>query len=107
LLDQWWEQLAGRCAVKTRLPGLPAEVAQAFVAIWQQATTLAQGVVEQSLASQRQVLAEREELLALDTRARLDVAQARQQTAEAISVRQSAETRLTDLRAAGPASGAD
>ena len=98
LLDQWWEQLAGRLRGETRLPGLPAEVAQAFVAIWQQATTLAQGVVEQSLASQRQVLAEeREELLALDTRARLDVAQARQQTAEAISVRQSAETRLTDL----------
>lgn len=46
LLDQWWEQLAGRLRGETRLPGLPAEVAQAFVAIWQQATTLAQGVVE-------------------------------------------------------------
>src|SRR5450830_1294542 len=57
LLDQWWEQLAERLRGETRLPGLPAELAQAFVVIWQQATTLAQGVLEQSLESQRQVLA--------------------------------------------------
>ncbi|WP_085600212.1 MULTISPECIES: DNA-binding protein [unclassified Pseudomonas] len=98
LLDQWWEQLAGRLRGETRLPGLPAEVTQAFIAIWQQATTLAQGVVEQSLAGQRQVLAEeREALSALEARARLDVAQARQQVAEAAAARQGAETRLTDL----------
>ncbi len=54
LLDQWWEQLAARLRGETRLPGLPAEVAQAFMAIWQQATTLAQGVAEQALAGQRQ-----------------------------------------------------
>lgn len=78
LLDQWWEQLADRLRGETRLPGLPAEVAQAFVAIWQQAITLAQGVAEQGLASQRQVLTEeREALVALEARARLDVAQAR------------------------------
>ncbi|QNT38789.1 DNA-binding protein [Pseudomonas asiatica] len=98
LLDQWWEQLAGRLRGETRLPGLPAEVAQAFVAIWQQATTLAQGVVEQSLSSQRQVLIEeREALGALEARARLDVAQARQQTADAVTARQGAEIRLADL----------
>lgn len=98
LLDQWWEQLAGRLRGETRLPGLPAEVAQAFVAIWQQATLLAQGVAEQSLAGQRQVLAEeREELAVLDARARLEAAQARQQTAEALAARQGAETRLSDL----------
>lgn len=44
LLDQWWELLAGRLRGETRLPGLPAKVAQAFVAIWQQATILDQGV---------------------------------------------------------------
>ena len=98
LLDQWWEQLAGRLRGETRLPGLPAEVAQAFVALWQQATTQAQGVLEQSLTGQRQVLAEeREQLVALEARARLDVAQARLQTAEALGARQSAETRLADL----------
>lgn len=98
LLDQWWEQLAERLRGETRLPGLPAEVAQAFVAIWQQAITLAQGVAEQGLASQRQVLMEeREALVALEARARLDVAQARQQTAEAVMARQGAETRLADM----------
>lgn len=98
LLDQWWEQLAERLRGETRLPDLPAELAQAFVAIWQQAITLAQGVAEQGLASQRQVLAEeRESLVALEARARLDVAQARQQTGEAVNARQRAETRLADL----------
>lgn len=98
LLDQWWEQLAGRLRGETRLPDLPAELAQAFLAIWQQAITLAQGVAEQGLASQRQVLTEeREALVALEARARLDVAQARQQTGEAVSARQRAETRLADL----------
>lgn len=98
LLDQWWEQLAGRLRGETRLPGLPTEVAQAFVAIWQQATLLAQGVVEQSVAAQRQVLSEeREQLAALEARARLEMAQARQQTAEAHAARQVAETRLADL----------
>lgn len=82
---------------ESRLPGLPGEVAQAFIAIWQQAITLAQGVAEQSLASQRQVLAEeREEVAALEPRARLDIAQERQRTAVAVSARQAAETRLAD-----------
>ncbi|MDD2058444.1 DNA-binding protein [Pseudomonas sp. GD03860] len=98
LLDQWWEQLAGRLRGETRLPGLPTEVAQAFVAVWQQATTLAQGVAEQALAAQRQVLAdEREALAALEARARLEAAQARQQTAEALAAHQNAETRMVDL----------
>lgn len=98
LLDQWWEQLAGRLRGETRLPGLPAEVAQTFIAIWQQATILAQGVVEQSLSGQRQVLEEeREALGALEARTRLDVAQARQQTAEAVAALQGVQTRLADL----------
>ncbi|WP_404936845.1 DNA-binding protein [Pseudomonas sp. JDS08PS003] len=98
LLDQWWEQLAGRLRGETRLPGLPAEVAQAFVAIWQQATILAHGVVEQSVESQRQILAgEREQLAAVEARVRLDAAQARQQAAEALAARQVADTRLVDL----------
>lgn len=98
LLDQWWEQLAGRLRGETRLPGLPAEVAQAFVAIWQQATILAHGIVEQSVESQRQILAgEREQLAAVEARVRLDAAQARQQAAEALAARQVADTRLVDL----------
>ncbi|EKT4454713.1 DNA-binding protein [Pseudomonas putida] len=98
LLDQWWEQLAGRLRGETRLPGLPAEVAQAFVAIWQQATLMAQSVAEQALDTQRQVLAEeREALGALEARARLEVVQAQQQTAEAVTTRQRVETRLADL----------
>lgn len=98
LLDQWWEQLAGRLRGETRLPGLPAEVAQAFIAIWQQATLLAQGVAEQALAAQRQVLVEeREQLASEQEQLRLEAARARQQTAEAIAARQASETRLGDL----------
>lgn len=97
LLDQWWEQLAGRLRGESRLPGLPGEVAQAFIAIWQQAITLAQSVAEQSLANQRQVLAEeREAVTALESSTRLDIAQERQRTAVAVSARQAAETRLAD-----------
>jgi uncharacterized coiled-coil DUF342 family protein len=98
LLDQWWARLAERLSGETRLPALPGEVSQAFVAVWQQAIHLAQGVAEQSFAGQRQVLAdEREQLAALEARVRLDAAQARQQTAEALAARQAAETRLSDL----------
>src|SRR5690606_13783398 len=98
LLDQWWEQLAQRLRGETRLPGLPREVAQAFIEVWQQATTLAQSVAEQSLAVQRQVLTEeREQLAVQEARARLEVAQARQQAAVAVAASQVAETRLADL----------
>lgn len=98
LLDKWWEQLAGRLRGETRLPELPTDVAQSFVAVWQHATKLAQGVVEQSLEGQRKVLVvEREQLAAVEARVRLGEAQARQQTAEALAARQTAETRLSDL----------
>jgi len=71
---------------------------EAFVALWQQATTLAQGVVELSLSDQRQILAnEREQLAANEAKVRLEHAQARQQTAEAHAARQVAELRLADL----------
>lgn len=98
LLDQWWEQLAGRLRGETRLPGLPADVAQAFVAIWQQATVLAQGLAEQSLASQRQILEEeRAHAAGIEDAARQDVAQYRHQAAAALAEQQSAERRLADL----------
>lgn len=98
LLDQWWEQLAARLCGEARLPGLPSEVAQAFRAIWQQATTLAQGVAEQALSSQRQVLnEEREAPGTLEARARLDAAQARQQAPEAVTAWQSLEARLAGV----------
>lgn len=98
LLDQWWETLAARLRGETRLPGLPAEVAQAFISLWQQATTLAQGVVELSLADQRQVMVdEREHLAASEAKVRLEQAQARRQTAEALAAREVAEIRLADL----------
>lgn len=89
LLDQWWARLAERLNGETRLPALPAEVAQAFVAIWQQAIHLAQGVAEQSLDQHRQVLAaERERVAVIEDQARQDAAQCRQQTAEAVAGRQ-------------------
>ena len=98
LLDQWWTRLAERLNGETRLPALPSEVSQAFVAIWQQATHLGQGAAEQALAEQRQVLAaEREQLAALEDQARQDAAQYRQLAAEAVAGRQAAETRLADL----------
>jgi len=98
LLDQWWARLALRLNGETRLPTLPGEVSQAFVAVWQQAIHLAQGVAEQALAEQRQVLiAERERVAAVEDQARQDAAQYRQQAAEAAAGRQAAESRLADL----------
>jgi hypothetical protein len=98
LLDQWWARLAERLIGESRLPALPAEVAQAFVAVWQQAIHLAQGVAEQALAEQRQVLSvERERVAAVEDQARQNAAQFRQQAAESLAGRQSAELRLADL----------
>ncbi|MGH8376706.1 MAG: DNA-binding protein, partial [Pseudomonas sp.] len=98
LLDQWWARLAERLSGQSRLPSLPGEVSQAFVAVWQQAIHLAQGAAEQALAEQRQVLAaERERVAAVEDQARQDAAQFRQQAAEAVAGRQAAETRLADL----------
>ncbi|UUT22863.1 DNA-binding protein [Pseudomonas sp. T8] len=98
LLDQWWARLAERLNGETRLPALPAEVSQAFVAVWQQAIHLAQGVAEQALAEQRQVLdAERERVAAVEDQARQDAAQFRQLAVEAVAGRQGVEARLADL----------
>ncbi|POA28511.1 MULTISPECIES: DNA-binding protein [unclassified Pseudomonas] len=98
LLDQWWARLAERLSGETRLPTLPGEVSQAFVAVWQQAILLAQGVAEQALAEQRQVLdTERERIAAVEDQARQDAAQFRQQATDAVAGRQAAELRLADL----------
>ncbi|MFZ6049805.1 DNA-binding protein [Pseudomonas sp. CR3202] len=98
LLDQWWDQLAQRLRGETRLPTLPTEVAQAFVAVWQQAILLAQGVAEQGLSEQRAVLdAERVRVADVEEAARQAAAQARQQVAADQAARQAAETRLSDL----------
>lgn len=100
LLDEWWVRLSARLRAETRLPGLPAEVAHAFVDIWKQATLMAQAVVEQGMTVQRNVLAEeRERVAAQEEQARKDVAFARSQTSEAQAARLSAETRLIDLQA--------
>lgn len=98
LLDIWWARLAERLNGETRLPALPSEVSQAFVAVWQQAIHLAQGVAEQALAQQREVLeAERERLATVEDQVRQDVAKGRQQIIEAVTERQAAESRLADL----------
>jgi len=98
LLDQWWARLAERLSGETRLPALPGEVSQAFVSVWQQAILLAQGVAEQTLTEQRQVLdAERERLAIIEDQARQNVAKGRQQMVEAVAGRQAAESRLADL----------
>lgn len=98
LLDQWWTRLAERLNGETRLPALPSEMSQAFVAIWQQAIHLAQGAAEQALVEQRQVLTvEREQLAAVEDQARQDAAQCRQLASEAVAGRLAAETRLADL----------
>lgn len=98
LLDQWWARLAERLNGETRLPALPGEVSQAFVAVWQQAIHLAQGIAEQALDEQRRVIgAERERLAVVEDQARQDAAQYRQQTVEAVAARQAAELRLADL----------
>ncbi|MFW9082546.1 DNA-binding protein [Pseudomonas sp. P2757] len=98
LLDQWWARLAERLNGETRLPALPGEVSQAFVAVWQQAIHLAQRVAEQGLAERRQVLdTERERLAAIEDTARQDLATGRQQVSEAVAGRQAAESRLADL----------
>ncbi len=98
LLDQWWARLSERLSGETRLPTLPAEVSQAFVAVWQQAIHLAHGVAEQALSEQRQVLvAERERVAVVEDQARQDAALARQHAVAAQTAQQVSETRLADL----------
>ncbi|MBC8982344.1 DNA-binding protein [Pseudomonas lurida] len=98
LLDQWWARLAERLNGATRLPKLPTEVAEAFVAVWQQSIYLAQGVAEQALTEQRQVMiAEHERVSAAEELAREDAVLARQIAMTAQAAQQVSETRLTDL----------
>lgn len=98
LLDQWWDRLAQRLRGETRLPALPTEIAQAFVAVWQQAILLAEGVAEQALAERREVIeAERLRAAAVEDEARQLMAQARQQVAAAQAAQHAVETRLADL----------
>lgn len=98
LLDQWWERLAQRLRGEMRLPALPAEVSQAFVDVWQQATLLADGVAEQALAERcAQLEAERLRVAAVEDVARQEMAQSRQQVTAAQAAQQHAETRLADL----------
>lgn len=98
LLDRWWTGLAMRLSGETRLPTLPAEVSKAFVAAWQQAIHFAQGVAEQNLSEQRQVVAaERERVAEIEDQARLESATYRQHATEASAARQAIETRLSDL----------
>lgn len=98
LLDQWWGRLAERLNDATRLPTLPTEVAEAFVAVWQQSIFLAQGVAEQALTEQRQVLiAEHERVAAAEDQTRQDAVLARQLATTAQAAQQVSKTRLTDL----------
>lgn len=98
LLDIWWARLAERLNGETRLPTLPGEVSQAFVAVWQQAIHLAQGAAEQALSEQRQVLAaECERVASVEDQARQDAALARQHAMAAQTAQQVSETRFTDL----------
>ena len=95
LLDQWWERLAQRLRGETRLPALPTEISQAFVAVWQQAMLLAEGVAEQALAEHRAVIeAERLQAATVEDEARQLIAKARQQVAAAQAAQHTAETRL-------------
>ena len=99
LLDKWWTRLADRLNSETRLPELPGPVALAFVAVWQQAMHLAQGVAESSLDGQRQVLdAERERVAAVEDRAQKDSAQFRQQTTDAVAGRQAGQSKGLQAR---------
>lgn len=98
LLAQWWSRLAERLNGETRLPALPGELSLAFVASWQQAIQLAQGVVERGMYEQRQVLSDEHERMATaEDQALEDMAKARLQVPEPVAGRQSAELRLADL----------
>lgn len=98
LLDQWWARLAERLKGETRLPELPAEVSQAFVAIWEQAVSTAHAVAEEALDEQRQVLAlERLRVAGAEDDARQECARYRQQTMDAHALQVAAESRLADL----------
>jgi hypothetical protein len=66
--------------------------------VWQQAIGLAQGVAEQTLSEQRQVLAaERERVAVVEDQARQDAPLARQHAMAAQAAQQVSETRLADL----------
>lgn len=99
LLDQWWDGLAQRLRGETRLPGLPAEVAQAFVAVWQQAILVADGIAEQALAERRAMLeTECSRVAEIENDCRLAEAHARQRIAAAEAAQCTAEIRLADLK---------
>ncbi|GGJ86493.1 DNA-binding protein [Pseudomonas matsuisoli] len=98
LLDKWWEGLSLRLQGQRRLPELPAEISQAFVAVWELATNAARGLAEAELKQQRQVLVEeRARVAETEASARQQCAQHRQHTATAVAAQQLAETRVADL----------
>ena len=98
LLDRWWTGLAMRLSGETRLPTLPAEVSKAFVAAWQQAIHFAQGVAEQNLSEQRQVVAaERERVAEIEDQARLESATYGKHATEAPAARQAIKQQRPDL----------
>lgn len=98
LLDIWWARLAERLNSETRLPTLPGDVSQAFVAVWQRAIHLAQGVPEQELSEKRQILAaECERVASVEDQARQDAALAQQHAVAAQAAQQVSDTRLADF----------
>ncbi|WP_426128990.1 DNA-binding protein [Pseudomonas sp. DWP1b1] len=98
LLDQWWASLAERLSSETRLPTLPEEVSQAFVAVWLQATHPVHGAAEQALSEQRLFLAaERERVAVVEDQTLQDIALARQHAMAAQAAQEISETRMADL----------
>lgn len=98
LLETWWDALAKRIAGETRLPTLPAEVAQAFTAVWSAACAQAQQTAADALAQERAELeADRTAAAQAQAVAERAATASQEEAAAARHAQLTAETRLADL----------
>jgi hypothetical protein len=99
LLDVWWEALAKRLAGETRLPELPAEVAQAFRTVWATATAHSQQAAEVATAdAAAQLVADRTALVVERDQWRNELQAATTGWQEAERTRGLTELHLADLQ---------
>lgn len=99
LLDTWWEALAQRLAGETRLPALPAEVAQAFKTVWNFAAAQGQAVADAAITeAQASLTQQRTALAEAAGRQQAEMAAAFAAREEAERLRLAAEGHLADLQ---------
>lgn len=85
LISEWWRALSNRLARDERRPDVPDAVWQAGNSLWDMALASATAAIEKAFQARLQVVVDREQ-------------HAEQRVAEAASVRESAESRVSDMQ---------